>query len=144
MSFVDWLAWATTREPTAFTGALETDPFLNDMYDSAVCELSGIQAYLNPCMYRLTIYNLAMFYTIVNSEYATAPRNTLYDTYSVASNTILVSATDSSSSSTNFIPNILQEGDAQTLLLWANPYGKYVESILEQLRDIPIVTSVCG
>jgi hypothetical protein len=138
VSYSDWLTWAATYEPTAFAG-FTTSAVASDAYESAVPYLSPLIDYLDGVIYRLGIYRLAMHNLIMASSVAASPLNSLYTKYEVKSNTgLLVSASDSSSAATKFIPDTLQKTDASAMLLWATPYGQQVEALFEELRNIPV------
>jgi hypothetical protein len=138
VSYSDWTTWAARYEPTAFVG-FTTSPVAQDAYDEANVMLLPMIDYLDTVIYRLGVYRLAMHNLIVASSVCASPLNSLYTKYEMKENTgLLVSASDSTSAATKFIPDATQKGDASTMLLWATPYGQQVEALFEQLRNISI------
>jgi hypothetical protein len=137
-SYEGWLSWASAYESEALTG-FEGDQISLDAYNESVDMCSGCEGSLPSNTFILLVYKLALHAFIMNSEVESAPVNTLYTKYSIAQNGqsgILQSASDSGTSSSRAIPSKVMEGDMATMLLWATPYGRWVESIFEQLGSM--------
>lgn len=135
-SYLGWLSWAAAYEPTAFTG-FAGNQISNDSYNEAVDMVTGLSLPANTLL--ILTYKLAMHNFILQSNLMAAPINTLYTKYSVESNLglgIIQSASDSGTASARVIPDAVQRGDMATMLLWSTPYGKWCESIFEQLGAV--------
>ena len=142
MSYTDWLTWCANYEGTAFAG-FTGNQISADAYAEAVEAFYSLNNYLGPTTYTNGVYKLAMHKFILNSNLCASPLDTLYDKYQVEagrSQGVLQSASSDRTSSTRVIPNAVQDGDADMMLLWATPYGQAVEAIFEQIR--PYVTVI--
>ena len=142
MSYADWLTWCANYEGTAFSG-FTGNQISADAYAEAVEAFYNLDNYLGPTTYTNGVYKLAMHKFILNSNLCSSPLNTLYEKYQVEagrSQGVLQTASSDRTSSTRVIPNAVQDGDADMMLLWATPYGQAVEAIFEQIR--PYVTVI--
>lgn len=143
MDFNTWWNWAISYEPTLSTISISpTIPgILTDSYNESVDKCKGVIGYLSDNNYTLLVYRYALHILITNSNNSNIVQlKNLYNNYQINSYAgIIQSAGDSSSSASKLITNGLQAGDANTLLLWATPYGKLVEEVFEQLKNIAIV-----
>lgn len=143
ISFDGWWTWATSYEPTLDDISISpTVPaVLTDTYNDAVDKCSGLESYLSDNNYTRLVYQYALHLLIVNSGHSSITQlKNLYIVYEVKSYAgIINSASDSSTSASKLIPTVLQNGDANTLLLFSTPYGQQVEATFEQLRSIAIV-----
>ena len=135
-SYSGWLAWAASYEPTALTG-FAGDQISLDSYNEAF-EACGALS-LGDYTLVLMVYKMAMHNFILQSNLESAPINSLYEKYSVATNLtlgILQSGSDAGTSSTRVIPDKVQSGDMATMLLWSTPYGRWCESVFEQIGAV--------
>lgn len=135
-SYSGWLAWAAAYEPSALTG-FAGDQIALDSYNEAVDMAAGLSLAENTAL--LLVYKLALHNFILQSNLEGAPINTLYTKYSIETSLglgILQSASDAGTSSSRVVPDGVQRGDMATMLLWATPYGKWCESIFEQLGAV--------
>lgn len=136
MSYEDFLIWARKRENLAMP-----DDFYayEDAYQKAEILLKEIKDYLEP-YYMIIYYNLALHYIIVAPFMDDNTLNPLYEKYKIMDkNFITESVSDNGSSAKMHINSAMDNGDWTMLDLIRTPYGKYVYSILEQLRIYPIL-----
>ncbi len=140
ISYSNWYLWAVATEPTLST-VPDTTQALIDAYDEASDTFTSLEPYLTEGNYRLLVYRYAMHTLIISSGYSTDPiLKALYDKYEVGTYAGIISGVgDGPSSVSKLIPSRMAEGDAQTIALFATPYGKWVESVFQQLRNIAIV-----
>ena len=140
ISFNSWWSWATSFEPTL--AQITTTPAIaTDCYNNSVDQCAGVEQYLRENNYSRLVYQYALHLLIIGSGSSNIPQlKNLYSNYAIKSYAgIIQSASDSSTSASKLIPSVLQNGDAQTLLLFSTPYGQQVEATFEQLRNIAVV-----
>jgi len=139
ISYTDWLTWIAAYEPT-LASLDSTTLQLSEAYDESCGMTRGLKPYLHLTNYRLLLYRYALHTLIVQSGNSAIPQlANLYTRYEIKKYAgIIQNASDGPSSATKLIPNKLQEGDAQTMLLWSTPYGQGVETVFEQLRNTAI------
>ena len=140
ISYTDWLTWAASNEAT-LVSIDNTIQALHDAYDEAIATFEPLEGYLNIVNYKFLVYRFALHLLIVNGGgNATAAILGLYTKYDIVEFSGIISgAGDSGSSAQKLIPAGVQAGDLQTMMLFATPYGKQVEVVQEQLRNLAIV-----
>jgi len=140
VSYADWYDWAKNNEST-LAGVADTNQSLIDAYNEAYETMHNFRLFMACATFRLLVYRFAMHLLIISSGAVAEPVLTaLYAKYKVASfSGIITSGGSGPTSSSKMIPARLQDGDAQTMSLFATPYGKPVEEALEQLRGVVVV-----
>ena len=154
MDFNSWWSWVLSFEPSLNGVSISptTPGIISEAYQSALDLVSGaddstmtvgvrgLTPYLSNNNLQRLVYNYALHLLIVRSGRSNlAPLKALYDGYGVGGYSgILTSGSDGGTSASKLIPNILQNGDANTLNLWSTSYGQVVEETFEQLRNIAI------
>jgi hypothetical protein len=143
MDITSWWTWVESYEPSLASISMSPVPgIINDAYQEATHSLALLHHYLDHFNYERLVYRFALHRLIVSSGNSSLPQlAALYKSYGIERYAgIIQTAGDGPSSATKLIPKGLQDGDARSLLLWATPYGKEVEAVYEELKNIAIVS----
>lgn len=163
LSVDDFLEWAFKKEPTLSVMPLNNEEAdkepaetptisaLKEAYNNAYYLSVSMSKYIRNQNYRLYLYNYALHLAIVSAvwmpendndmfEEPTEPLQKLYVKYGVINGTIGITTSSSSggSSAGATLPRAITEGDLETSNLLLTPYGRFVETVNEQLVGVVI------